>query len=102
LTNARSGVLTIGVVLALYFSSNGVEAIRIGLNRAYDVKDTRAWWLLRLESIGYVFVGALALLTLALLVVFAPLLWSVLLHFAPGFEPLDRDFRACAGADPCA
>jgi membrane protein len=90
LTNARSGVLTIGVVLALYFSSNGVEAIRIGLNRAYDVKDTRAWWLLRLESIGYVFVGALALLTLALLVVFAPLLWSVLLHFAPGFEPLDR------------
>ncbi len=90
LTNARSGVLTIGVVLAFYFSSNGVEAIRIGLNRAYGVSETRAWWLLRLESIAYVFVGALSLLTLALLVILAPLLWSVLLHFAPGFEPLDR------------
>src|SRR5450631_51643 len=90
LTHTRSGVLTIGVILAIYFSSSGVEAIRIGLNRAYGVSETRAWWLLRLESIAYVFVGALSLLTLALLVVFAPLLWSVLLHFAPGFEPLDR------------
>jgi membrane protein len=90
LTHTRSGVLTIGIILAIYFSSSGVEAIRIGLNRAYDVKDTRAWWLLRLESIAYVFVGALSLLTLALLVVFAPLIWTVVLHFAPGFEPLDR------------
>lgn len=90
LTNARSGVLTIGVILAIYFSSNGVEAIRIGLNRAYGVSETRAWWLLRLESIAYVLVGAFSLLTLALLVVLAPLLWSVLLYFAPHFEPLDR------------
>ncbi len=90
LTQTRSGVLTIGIILAIYFSSSGVEAIRIGLNRAYNVRDTRAWWLLRLESIAYVFVGALSLLTLALLVVFAPLIWTVLLHFAPGFEPLDR------------
>lgn len=90
LTNARSGLLTIGVILAIYFSSSGVEAIRIGLNRAYGVSETRAWWLLRLESIAYVFVGALTLLTFALLVVFAPLIWSLLLHFAPNFEPLDR------------
>ncbi|HEY8008151.1 MAG TPA: YihY/virulence factor BrkB family protein [Methylocella sp.] len=90
LTHTRSGLLTIGVILAIYFSSSGVEAIRIGLNRAYGVVEMRAWWLLRLESIAYVFVGALSLLTLALLVVFAPLLWSVLLHFAPNFEPLDR------------
>ena len=90
LTQTRSGVLTIGVILAIYFSSSGVEAIRIGLNRAYGVIEMRAWWLLRLESIAYVFVGAFSLLTLALLVVFAPLIWSVLLHFAPNFEPLDR------------
>lgn len=90
LTQTRSGVLTISIILAIYFSSSGVEAIRIGLNRAYDVRDTRAWWLLRLESIAYVFVGALSLLTFALLVVFAPLLWTVVLHFAPHFESIDR------------
>jgi len=90
LTQTRSGVLTIGVILSVYFSSSGVEAVRIGLNRAYDVKDSRPWWLLRLESIAYVFVGAFSLLTLAFLVVLAPLIWAAVLHFAPGLEPLNR------------
>ncbi len=90
LTNARSGVLTLGVIFAVYFSSSGVEAVRIGLNRAYGITETRSWWLLRLESIVYVFVGAFSLLIFALFVVFAPLIWSVVLHFAPGFEPLDQ------------
>ena len=71
LTQARSGLLTIGVILAIYFSSSGIEAVRIGLNRAYNVRNSRSWWLLRLESIAYVFVGAIALLTLAFLVVLA-------------------------------
>jgi membrane protein len=90
LTQPRGGLLTIGVVLAIYFSSSGVEALRIGLNRAYDVKEMRPWWKLRIESIGYVLVGAFALLTLALFVVFAPLIWTVVLRFAPGLEPLDK------------
>ena len=90
LTQTRSGLLTISVILAIYFSSSGVEAVRIGLNRAYDVRDSRPWWLLRLESIAYIFVGAFALLTLAFLVVLAPLIWTAALHFAPGLEPLNR------------
>jgi membrane protein len=90
LTQTRSGVLTIGVILAIYFSSRAVEAFRIALNRAYEVKDARPWWLLRLESIAYVLVGAFTLLTLALLVVFAPLIWTGALHFVPGLAPLDR------------
>jgi membrane protein len=90
LTQTRSDLLTISVILAIYFSSSGVEAVRIGLNRAYDVRDSRSWWLLRLESIAYIFVGAFALLTLAFLVVLAPLIWVVVLHFAPGLEPLNR------------
>ena len=90
LTHSRSGLLTISVILAIYFSSSGVEAVRIGLNRAYDVRDSRPWWLMRLESIAYIFVGAFALLTLAFLVVLAPLIWVAMLHFAPGLEPLSR------------
>jgi membrane protein len=90
LTQTRSGLLTLSVILAIYFSSSGVEAVRIGLNRAYDVRDSRPWWLLRLESIAYIFVGAFALLTLAFLVVLAPLIWVAVLHFAPGLEPLNR------------
>jgi membrane protein len=92
LTQTRTDVLTIGVVLSIYFSSSGVEAVRVGLNRAYSVRDSRPWWLLRLESIAYVFVGALSLLTLAFLVVLAPLIWAGVLHFAPGLEPLHHLF----------
>jgi membrane protein len=90
LTQPQRGLLTTSVILAIYFSSSGVEAVRIGLNRAYDVRDSRQWWLMRLESIAYILVGAFALLTLAFLVVLAPLIWTAVLHFAPGLEPLNR------------
>ncbi len=45
-------VLTVGAALALYFASSGIESLRIGLNRAYTVVETRPLWLLRIESIG--------------------------------------------------
>jgi membrane protein len=88
LTQSHSGLVTVGAVLALYFSSSGIEALRIGLNRAYDVKDSRPWWLLRMESIAYVLVGATALLFFAFLVVLAPLFWDVLVTYLPGLSPL--------------
>jgi len=87
LTTARSGVLTIGVLLAVYFASSGIESLRIGLNRAYGVTETRPWWLLRLESIAYVLVGAVSLLVLALLVVLGPLIVAQALPYAPWLEP---------------
>jgi membrane protein len=89
LTAPRGGLLTIGAILALYFSSGAIEALRIGLNRAYDMIETRPWWLLRLESIAYVLIGAVSLLTLAFLVVLWPLIWAGVLNFAPGLAPLE-------------
>jgi membrane protein len=83
LTQPRGGLLTIGGLLAVFFASSGVEALRVALNRAYDVKEHRPWWLLRIESIGYVFVGAFAMLTWAFLVVLAPLIWSIVVKFVP-------------------
>jgi membrane protein len=41
LTTTRGGVLTVGAVLAVYFASNGVESLRVALNRAYSVLETR-------------------------------------------------------------
>jgi membrane protein len=67
LTTGRGDALTLGSVFAVYFSSSGIESLRIGLNRAYGLVERRAWWLLRLESIGYVLMGAVALLVLAFL-----------------------------------
>jgi membrane protein len=83
LTQTRSGLLTMGAVLAIYFSASGIEALRIGLNRAYDVKDLRPWWLLRLESILFALVGAFSLLAFTFILVFAPLAWAWTQHLAP-------------------
>jgi len=89
LTNARGDVLTVGVAFALYFASSGVESLRIGLNRAYSVTELRAWWLLRLESVLYVLVGAVAILAFAFLVVLAPFIWGKLVQYVPTLEPFD-------------
>ena len=74
LTTTRGDVLTIGVMLAVYFASNGVEALRVALNRAYSVIEPRRWYWLRLESIGYTLVAAFTALAMAFLIVLGPLM----------------------------
>jgi membrane protein len=92
LGTTRGGVLTIGGALAIYFSSSGVDSLRIALNRAYNVGETRAWWLLKLESIAYVLVAAFALLALGFLIVLAPLVFATWLKYAPWLAPLEEQF----------
>jgi len=90
LTGARGNVLTFGALFALYFASSGVESLRIGLNRAYGAAEKRPWWMLRLESIVYVLVGAVAILAFAFLVVLAPLIWGKVIHYVPRLEPFGQ------------
>jgi membrane protein len=92
LTNAHGGLLTVGVALAIYFSSSGVESLRIGLNRAYDVAERRPWWLLRLESIGYVLVGAAALIALTFMIAGATGALNRLAQAATWLAPLEISF----------
>ena len=90
LTTTRGDVLTFGVLFALYFASSGVESLRVGLNRAYNTGEPRAWWLLRMESIVYVLVGAAAILAFAFLVVLEPLIWTHLVRYVPALAPFDQ------------
>jgi membrane protein len=83
MTTTRTGVLTIGAVLAVYFASNGVEALRVALNRAYAVVEPRRWYWLRLESIGYTLVAAFTALAMALLIVLGPLIIEAVRRHIP-------------------
>lgn len=85
LTNVRTDALTFGVLLAIYFSSSGVESLRIALNRAYELTEERSFWILKLEAIAYVVVGAIGLISLGFLIVLWPLLWALLTRFVPGW-----------------
>lgn len=94
LTQSHSGVLTVGVALAIYFASNGVESFRVGLNRAYGVTETRSWYWLRLESIGYTMVAAVVSLAMAFLIVLGPLILATARRYIPlRIEPNENLFN---------
>src|SRR5438067_3918472 len=92
LTTTRGGVLTVGVVLAVYFASNGVEALRVALNRAYSVVEPRPWYWLRLESIGYTLVAAITSLLMAFLIVLGPLILETARRYIPFFVETNERF----------
>jgi membrane protein len=83
LTTTRGDILTIGALLAVYFASNGVEALRVALNRAYAVVEPRRWYWLRLESIGYTLIAAFTSLAMAFLIVLGPLIIEAVRRYIP-------------------
>ncbi len=83
LTTTRGDALTIGALLAVYFASNGVEALRVALNRAYAMVEQRRWYWLRLESIGYTLLAAVTSLAMAFLIVLGPLIIEAVRRHLP-------------------
>ena len=81
-------------MLAVYFASNGVESLRVALNRAYSVIEPRRWYWLRLESIGYTLVAAFTALAMAFLIVLGPLIIEAARRHIPLIVRSQRD--ACS------
>jgi membrane protein len=92
LTTTRGDALTIGAVLAVYFASNGVEALRVALNRAYSMVEPRRWYWLRLESIGYTLVAAFTALALSFLIVLGPLILEAARRYVPLIVETNEQF----------
>ncbi len=83
-----AGILTFGLVLAIWSSSAGLIAIMSTLNRAYDISEARPWWKVRLLAI----VLTLALTTVVIvglaLLIAGPLIAATIggwLGFGPAF-----------------
>ena len=74
LTVQRGDLLTFGVVLAAFFASNGIEALRTSLNRAYRVTETRSLIYRRIQSLAFVIIATIAFVVISVLLVFAPLI----------------------------
>lgn len=50
-TSAGGGKLSFGLLAAVWAASNGMGAVSDTLNTAYNVKETRSWWKVRLISV---------------------------------------------------
>ena len=96
LTTTRGDALTIGLVLAVYFASNGVESLRVALNRAYAVVEPRRWYWLRLESIGYTLIAAFTALAMAFMIVLGPLILEGARRHIPLIVETNQSFLTLA------
>lgn len=94
----RGGVLTLSALAAVWAASNGVEAMRIGLDNAYGVDASRHVALNRLISIGVVLIGFVVFIVLAALIVFAPLVFVLVERWTKIAIPAEADvIRYVAG-----
>ena len=71
---SHGGVLTFGLLFALWSSSAAVVSITDALNRAYDIEEGRPWWKVRLVAIGLTLALALFVLIAFTLVMIGPTL----------------------------
>ena len=92
LTVPRGNLLTLSVLVTLYTAAGGVESIRTGLNRAYDLSETRLWPFRMVQNIVFVIAGAVVLIVLAGLLVFGPVYWTKLVAWMPVLEPFSAWF----------
>ncbi|NOD63397.1 MULTISPECIES: YihY/virulence factor BrkB family protein [unclassified Ruegeria] len=72
LQESGSGVITLGGLLAIFFASNGVMAVRAAMNQAYHDRDVWPFWKTRLLCLGLVIVGGVAILGIAAVEVVLP------------------------------
>lgn len=70
----NGGVLTFGLLVALWSSSAAIVSITDALNRAYDIQEGRPWWKVRLTAIGLTIALALFILIAFTLIMVGPTL----------------------------
>ena len=70
--NQESGLLSMGIVLALWSASIGVRSLMNAMNKAYDVEEGRPTWKLMLLAVVYTIGLALILLAVAGLMIVGP------------------------------
>lgn len=78
IANRSGDKLTVGLLVALWSASAGVNSLRNALNRVYGFEETRAWWKTRGISLSFTFVLTV-LITVALAIVFYG--WQVISFF---------------------
>lgn len=87
LTVQRGDLLTYGAVLAAFFASNGIEALRTSLNRAYRVVENRTFIWRRLQSLVFVLIATFSFVAISVLLVFAPIIERLLVQNIEWIRP---------------
>ena len=69
---ARGGLLSIGMLGALWAASSGIASIMTALNAVYDVPESRPYWKRKAIALGLTLLFSAFILTALVLMVFGP------------------------------
>lgn len=83
LASSGGGLITLGAAFALYFASNGVDAVRVGMIAAYGQKETRPFWQRKLLCLGLVVLGGAGVMLVAVFELALPLASLMIDMFLP-------------------
>lgn len=83
LTTPSFGLLSLGALITVWSAMAGVDSVRVGLNRAYNVREQRSVVVLYAVSVLFVVATAIVLLALSVLIVAAPIIISFIETHVP-------------------
>ncbi len=77
------GVLFVSLVFSVYSAAKTIQSLRYGLNIVYEIDETRNWFILRLRAMVETFFLILAILILAILLMFGKTIQDMLVEYVP-------------------
>lgn len=81
--NRSVGIVSATAVAAVWSAAKGIQYLTNGLNRVYDIEETRNWLLLRLRAVLYTVLLLISIVVSLILMVFGKSLQKLLLEYVP-------------------
>lgn len=76
MSTRRTGLMTLSILVSLWATSSGIEALREALNQAYGVEEPRSIWFCRLQSLAFTVIFSICIILVTVVLVIGPVLWS--------------------------
>jgi membrane protein len=74
----RTGLMTLSILMSLWFASSGLESLRHAVNLAFGYEHALPFWLARLLSLTLTVLFSIAIVLVMIVLVVAPLAWDYL------------------------
>ena len=81
--NHSVGIVSVTAVVAVWSAAKGIQYLANGLNKVYDIEETRNWLILRLRAILYTVMLLISIIVSLTLMVFGHSLQNLLLTYVP-------------------
>jgi membrane protein len=87
-SHQRGGLLSVGFLAALYFSTNGFHVMIEAFNRSYHAVETRPWYMQRLVSLVLVIIATVLIFTGITLIIFSEIILNKMIFMGDSLQYL--------------